>query len=230
MSLAIEDIPRNPDDALKFLIQYWYANLPAWKDGVNEDAIQYIHFLKVAVANSSFDEGYKAKFADTFEYLLPTDFGIADLQELVSRIKLAMSELALKEHFSNPSPDLLGSEIELDSQSRKKIAGMLRDVRSAIWELPDIDEAKRNGLLKLLDRLEQELAFEKSSYARIRIYIEEMGDTLGRFGQKAKPITKPIIEILSEVRKIVTAHSSYHQELEAPEEQLQIEGPNSEKK
>jgi len=99
-------------------------------------------------------------------------------------------------------------------------------MRKIILATPDFDDPHRVRLLNRLSAIEKEVLKSTGLFDVIRGGMNDLGETLGKFGKDIKPLTDRMREVVSIVRKSTKAYDQLPdpdeiEKLPAPDEPTQ---------
>jgi len=111
----------------------------------------------------------------------------------------------------------------LKHQDVKRIEVLCMKMREIIFETDFFDDAHRRRLLDRLTLIEREIHQPKGKFDIVRGGLNDLGETLGKFGKDIKPLTDRMNEIVDIARKA----TGFYDQLPAPKEIKKLPKPGS---
>lgn len=138
---------------------------------------------------------------------------IAELDELlpVGRVEYDDDSMLIPT-FSLPEAD------------KTRVLELSTDIRKIVLASSLFDEPHKRRLLNRVAAIEQEIHQPKGKMDVVLGGVVDVGEALGKFGEKIKPLT----DRMSEIRRIVGRNSDDYSQLPAPEEVKQLPAPDEE--
>jgi hypothetical protein len=109
-------------------------------------------------------------------------------------------------------------------KERKKVLFLIAEMRNTISSSQYFDDDHKKRLIERLAQVEAEIFKKEGRFDVILAGIVDFGDALGKFGQKAKPLT----DLMREIRGIVQKKSEGYEKLPPPEETKLLPAPSTE--
>uniref|UniRef100_UPI003B51914E hypothetical protein n=1 Tax=Roseovarius indicus TaxID=540747 RepID=UPI003B51914E len=119
--------------------------------------------------------------------------------------------------------DALIPSFSLPEKDKDRIAELCEKMRRIIFSTTDFDEPHRLRLLNRIAAIEAEIHKPKGMFDVVRGGIDDLGETLGKFGKDIKPLTDRMQEVVSIARK----NTKEYDQLPEPEEIKRLPSPES---
>jgi hypothetical protein len=147
--------------------------------------------------------------------------------ELAERL-LRILEVHDKHDINVPAEKLVERDLlptfSLSKPDKERVLDLCSDMRKIVLSSNFFDEAHTVLLLNRITAVEKQVLEKRGLLDVVRGGVAEVGETLGKFGRDIKPLTDRFNEVL----KITRDSSPEYSRIPAPEEVLQIEGPETE--
>jgi hypothetical protein len=111
----------------------------------------------------------------------------------------------------------------LTADAKKNAVRLCSEIRKHITESDDFDESHKIRLMKKLGSLEQELQRKSGLLAVALSSLEEVGNSLGRFGESSKPF----FDRVNDLRKTIETASNEVKQIEKSADPKQLPKPES---
>ena len=163
------------------------------------------------------------KIVETVDYLIDED----ERKEVISAgvrrvIGLIQTQRAVLETApsTNEQPELL-PRFHVSETDQSRIFKLCAEMRKIIFATTDFDEPHRLRLLNRLAAIEAETKKPQGLFDVVRGGINDLGETLGKFGKDVKPLS----DRMKEVVNIARSGSKQYDQLPEPEEVKRLPAP-----
>ncbi|MBU3259948.1 hypothetical protein KPG71_07995 [Roseovarius sp. PS-C2] len=145
---------------------------------------------------------------------------IAIVRRLIGILQFAdeIKSVEQEEHSDNLIPTF-----EISPQDKTRIVELCEKMRRIIFVTADFDEPHRLRLLNRIAAIEAEIHKPKGMFDVVRGGINDIGETLGKFGKDIKPLTERMKEVVSITRKGTKAYD----QLPEPEDVKRLPSPEN---
>ena len=150
--------------------------------------------------------------------------------EVVTRIRANIEQIRdviethrLDAHFSGKTKYFSDSTFSLEASEVEAILEKTTEMRFIISISEYFDQPHKKRLLERLSQIEFEVYRDNGRFDAILGGVVDFGEALGKFGKRAKPL----VDRMSEVRKITQSKTKSYDDLQAPEETKQLLPPDS---
>ncbi|MBY5989065.1 hypothetical protein [Roseovarius atlanticus] len=165
---------------------------------------------------------------ETIEALIDPETGSdeVDLETGISRVlgmievQISMLDMGASGQSKSLIPTFTASEA-----GATRIFELCSEMRKIIFASTDFDEPHKIRLLNRLAAIETETKKPEGLYDVVRGGINDLGETLGKFGKDVKPLTDRMKEVVSIARK----GTKEYDQLPEPEEVKQLPAPEDNK-
>lgn len=120
--------------------------------------------------------------------------------------------------------EALTPTFELKKADKDRIFALCIDMRKIVFSTIEFDEPHRRRLLNRIAAIEAETHKPKGLFDVVRGGINDLGETLGKFGKDIKPLT----DRMAEVTKIARSGSKEYEQLPPPEDIKRLPPPADE--
>ncbi|MEP0964051.1 MAG: hypothetical protein ABJQ80_00955 [Lentilitoribacter sp.] len=225
MKIELKDLPNEPEAACIYVVE-WFE-----KQFAQTKRTRFtISFRNVAFRNFRILETGAKRLNYAEDLRRPLEKLLLNLQdEAVTRVRANLEQIRdiievhrLDAHFSG-KPEYFGDDsFSLDSEEVEAILQRTSEMRFIISNSDFFDPPHKKRLLERLSQVEFEMYRENGKFDTILGGVVDFGDALGKFGQRVKPL----VDRMSEIRKITQDKTSAYEELPPPEETKRLPPPN----
>lgn len=120
--------------------------------------------------------------------------------------------------------DELVPHFSLPPDEAKRISVLCEQMRKIVFSSTQIDHAHKVRLLNRISAIEAETQKGRGLFDVVRGGINDLGETLGKFGSDIKPLTDRMQEVVSITRR----RTKQYDQLPEPEEIKRLPKPNDE--
>ncbi len=149
-----------------------------------------------------------------------TSSGRAHAHERLSRILQVASQFPEQE-VSSGTEELLPT-FHLAKPDHDRVMALCADMRKIVFSSTVFDEPHKRRLLNRIAGIEYQLSQAKGLFDVVRGGINDLGETLGKFGKDIKPLTDRMNEVVSIVRR----STKEYDQLPPPDEVKQLPPPS----
>lgn len=140
--------------------------------------------------------------------------------ERLSRI-LKVAEALPKAPEQELTDELLPS-FELKEKAKARVLELCNEMRKIIFSSNYFDEPHKRRLLNRIAGIELQVHQKRGLFDIVRGGINDLGETLGKFGRDIEPLTKRMEEVV----KITREATKEYDQLPAPDEVKQLPPPS----
>lgn len=222
-------VPRDPDDAVDFIMSYILSNEERYFNNNNQiyskyklELIDLINILYVASKRSTITELVKKNIGEIWkrseEDSIDRDLISGYLRENSILLTKIRRRKEIENHF-----DMKGDSpvFALDSSESQRISDLCNEMREIIGASSQFSDPHKIRLLGRISDIETEILKDKGRFDVILGGVVEFGDALGKFGKNVKPL----VDRMAEIRKITQSKSKAYEGLPAPEEVKKLPPP-----
>jgi hypothetical protein len=172
----------------------------------------------------------KDQFPDSFNRIFGSfkyTFVSQSQQEFLARLLRVLEvENSIPEDIRkvDPTGSVLGELVPTFTLEKKdigRISELCSAMRKIVFATPDFDAPHKTRLLNRIAAIEAEVHKPKGLFDIVRGGINDLGETLGKFGKDIKPLT----ERMEEVVKITRRATKEYDQLPPPDEIQQLPKP-----
>ena len=120
--------------------------------------------------------------------------------------------------------DALLPTFHLPTKDKSRVLELCIDMRKIVFASDHFDEPHKRRLLDRIAAIEHQVHQPNGLFDVVRGGIDEVGETLGKFGKNIKPLT----DRMAEVVQIVRRSTKQYDQLPAPEEIKKLPKPEDE--
>lgn len=206
-------------DKLKSMINYFSnkdANFPRQPD-----------FDEIKILHSRTKEHFPQEFNDLvarMEYSLSNDNNRNLFQRLARILEVIDSlptELKHVQERGSPTSTTLVPMFELKKPDKERIFELCTAMRKIVFVTVDFDQPHQLRLLNRIAAIEAETQKDKGIFDVVRGGLNDLGETLGKFGKDIKPLTDRMAEVVSIARK----GTKEYDQLPPPEDVKRLPAP-----
>jgi hypothetical protein len=115
----------------------------------------------------------------------------------------------------------LSPEFSLEADDKRRVAKLCADMRKIVFASTFFDDAHKVRLLDRIKAIETETLKAIGKVDTVLAGVVDVGDALGAFGKKVKPLTDRMREVAGLIKK----GSKEYSQLPSPDEQLALPSP-----
>lgn len=138
----------------------------------------------------------------------------AEFDKLVARARI---DAAIREYefegsisYGDENPEVL----KLTSSQKESLQKLVDNIRLEISSSDWMKEEYQQRLLKKMNEFQIEMDKNMSSFYRGLGMLEDIGDSLGKFGKKAKPFTDRIVEVADSLKSSKRAYDQIGKDID----------------
>lgn len=202
-------------------------------NSIRQDGFTQAEFEEVVIIVSAYPEKFPKRFQNLLLEFDGKNFPTRSEQrtKLASRLlKILQTVESLPEdrrdidgNLKIDQNDALVPQFVLPKKDRERVAELCKKMREIIFSTPDFDEPHRRRLLNRIAAIEAEIHKPKGTFDVVRGGINDLGETLGKFGKDIKPLTKRMNEVVSIARK----GTKEYDQIPPPNDVKQLPAPDS---
>ena len=121
----------------------------------------------------------------------------------------------------NPTPELV-PEFSLPKREKERVLKLSEDMRKIVFSSTVFDEPHKRRLLNRIAAIEHEVHQPNGKLDVVLAGVVDVGDALGKFGQKVEPLTKR----MKEIADLTRGRSKQYEQIPAPEEVKSLPAPD----
>ena len=149
-----------------------------------------------------------------------TSSGRAHAHERLSRILAVANEFPEQQVLAE-TEELL-PRFQLAKPDHDRVMELCADMRKIVFSSNVFDEPHKRRLLNRIAGIEYQLSQKKGLFDVVRGGVNDLGETLGKFGKDIKPLTDRMNEVVSIVRR----STKEYDQLPPPDEVKQLPPPS----
>ncbi len=164
---------------------------------------------------------------NSFKYTVVTETQLQFLLRLrrVMELSRKFPNMVIESNATDKKPeDALLPTFKLNKEDRERVIKLCADMRKIVFSSLDFDQPHKRRLLNRIAAIEQQVHQEKGLFDIVRGGINDLGETLEKFGVDIKPLT----DRMNEVAGITRRNTEEYNQLPAPEELKQLPAPDDE--
>jgi hypothetical protein len=211
----------NEDQELKELV---FAKLNEMEEWLNKNPTKYMsreHFDELLVYIEAKPEAFPRELVGIVESPGSAGPTLSESTKRAYRIMHAMRRLPNQYSSGSTKSDNLLPFFTLDEDEKSRVLELCEKMRKIILSTNAFDEPHKVRLLNRLAAIEREVLKDKGLFDVVRGGMDDLGETLGKFGTNIKPLTDRMKEIVQITRR----KSPAYDQIPAPEEVLGLPSP-----
>ena len=232
-ALPLDQIPRNPDKAVDFIFEFVDENIDNFYRGDRPTKTRMGSFseilmmLEFAIRKSKlYNKGYENNpKGEAWKCFLNLKEGHEEFRSgtrvrmSISSIKLNIRLSKIEDHLSNIEEESL---FELNEDEILRINELCTEMRSQVITANSFSAQHKQRILNRISQIEQEIHRKDGRLDVILGGVVDIGDALGEFGERAKPL----FDRINEIRRITQRNSKEYDQIPPPEDLKLLSGPS----
>ena len=179
--------------------------------------------LLYSYCSDEFPESFR-KIFESFQYTQVRDKKANWVTRLLRILEIEISIPKSAKRLKIPDKqevEALVPTFSVDEQDAERIFELCSEMRKIVLASTDFDQPHKVGLLNRIAAIESQTQKPKGLFDVVRGGINDLGETLGKFGKEIKPLTDRMNEVVSIARK----GSEQYKQLPEPVEIKQLPSP-----
>jgi len=220
MTVNLQDVPRNAYDSAIYCLENILAfGARALNSVATADFYLYLNILdnSLELLNGKYSTEFStADIRAAFEGLSDSDSRhvVADLLAKVRTLKL--NDLVLSD---DPEDELT---FHLEGEDVAQIFKLSSEMKKIVNESDKFQENHKRRLNMRISKIESEVHRSRGSFDTVLAGVTEIGEVFGKFGKDVKPL----VDRMSEIKKITEKNMGDIPQIEGPDEPRQLPAPD----
>ena len=222
--MKYSEISQNPDVVVIQVSEYICHNIDIFypkgniSSGDARKLSTLLDIIEAALEAGSYDNHYG--IGGIFREARQNDQNKTAFARSITDFYSLAAKIYYERTFSTPQS---GDPVfELDGDDRVRVMELISQIRGIVAVSEFLDDPHRVRILRRLASLEREVFKEKGNFDVVLGAIVDVGEALGRFGEKAKPIADRVKEIRTITQRKTEEYEALPDSSETPKK---IEGP-----